>query len=80
MKQINFNLRIPTAQRPTTIFLVYRYKGNRLKLSTGLSILPAYWNSKKQCAKDLREFRESVSINVENTAKVTPLFRAKLTP
>ena len=39
-----FNLRVASAQNETLISLVFRYRGNRLVYSTGLSIHPKDWN------------------------------------
>ncbi|NET37013.1 MAG: tyrosine-type recombinase/integrase [Cyanothece sp. SIO1E1] len=43
-----FNLKSPKAKSETLIFLVFRYRGNRLLYSTSLSIHPKEWNAKIQ--------------------------------
>lgn len=43
-----FNLKAPKSKSETLIFLVFRYRGNRLLYSTGLAIHPKEWNAKTQ--------------------------------
>lgn len=43
-----FNLKAPKSRSETLIFLVFRYRGNRLLYSTGLAIHPKEWNAKTQ--------------------------------
>jgi len=40
---VKFNLKVPKSQKETLIFLVFRYRGQRLLYSTGLTILPSEW-------------------------------------
>ena len=51
MLQPRFNLRNPSSQRPTTIFLFLRRDRRELKLSTRLSVHPKFWNGKTQRVK-----------------------------
>jgi len=51
MPAVNFNLKDPDHKTPTLIYLIFRYKGRKLKSSTKESINPKYWNSKKQRVK-----------------------------
>lgn len=43
-----FNLKSPKAKSHSLIFLVFRYRGNRLLYSTGLTISPSEWNPQTQ--------------------------------
>ncbi len=43
-----FNLKSPNAKSETLIFMVFRYRGQRLLYSTSLAIHPAEWNFKTQ--------------------------------
>ena len=63
MSKVKFNLRKPGAKTPTRIMMVFHYQSDKLRLSTGLSILPKYWNQNKQRAKELMEFYEHTHIN-----------------
>lgn len=63
MSKVRFNLRKPSAKTHTSIIMVFHYQSDKLRLSTGLSILPKYWNQNKQRAKELMEFYEHNHIN-----------------
>lgn len=43
-----FNLKTPKSKSETLIFTVFRYRGQRLLYSTGLTIHPSEWNFKAQ--------------------------------
>ena len=43
-----FNLKKPQAKAETLIYLVYRYRGQKLRYSTQLTILPHEWDFKSQ--------------------------------
>jgi len=45
-----FVLKEPASNRPTPIYLLYRYQNERLKYSTGQTILPALWDANAQQA------------------------------
>jgi len=47
---IKFNPSNPQAKRTTAIYLIYRYKGNRFRYATQLSIKPKDWDLKRQRA------------------------------
>lgn len=51
-----FFLKDSAASSATLIYLVLNYSGKRLKLSTGLSVPPKYWNDKTELVKENREF------------------------
>lgn len=61
MAKYNFNLRDANSEGETPIILVVRWSNNRLKLSTGLTISPKYWETDKkkdnfQRAKRVKQF------------------------
>ena len=61
MGAVNFYLKKPGKAGHSLIFLQFKFLGRRLRFSTGKSILPAEWNSKKQRAKsNTYELSESV--------------------
>lgn len=43
-----FNLKSPKSKTETLIFLVFRYQGQKLLYSTGLTVLPQDWDAKAQ--------------------------------
>lgn len=47
----------------TLIHMIVHVEGNRIKLSTSLTIHPKHWNDNKQRAKELVDFPECKSIN-----------------
>ena len=47
---LNFNLRNPNTERPTSIFAVVYLNGKQHKFSTGVKVYPSQWNKKKQQA------------------------------
>jgi hypothetical protein len=63
----------------TPIFLIYRYKQDRIKLSTGEKIKPKYWNSKDRQAKEIKPLKtelenlnarlSNIKTGVMNTAR-----------
>ena len=61
LPQAKFNLRLPNGKNPTLIYLVYRYRGQRLIYSTEYSVKPKDWDSKKQ-RPILRERRRELMI------------------
>lgn len=46
-----FVLKEPTSDKPTPIYLLYRYQNDRLKYSTGQTITPALWDANQQYAR-----------------------------
>jgi len=63
MANISFYLRREAAKRKTIINLVFTYDGYRMKVSTGESIFPKYWNARSQRARELIEFPQHKKIN-----------------
>jgi integrase len=47
-----FQLRKPTSETETLIFLVYRFQNQKLVYSTGESILPTHWDNETQRAQN----------------------------
>lgn len=67
MLSINFNLKIKDIKSTskTAINLIFNYDSNRLKMGTGLSVLPKYWNFNSQRVKEVMEIPESEEINTQ---------------
>ena len=63
MSKVKFNLRETTSKNDTLIMMILYYDGKRIRLSTGKSINPKYWNKKKNRAKELMEFPNHNSLN-----------------
>ncbi|MFV0364287.1 MAG: tyrosine-type recombinase/integrase [Suipraeoptans sp.] len=64
MADVTFKLRKPSAKTPQIIYLVYRFGQNeKLAYSTGLKILPAYWNKEKMRVRNLVEALDKDLIN-----------------
>jgi integrase len=63
MSKVKYNLRKPNSKSETLIMMIFHFDGDKLRISTGRSIIPVYWNSKKQRAKELMEFKEHYSLN-----------------
>lgn len=47
----------------TAVIAVAYYNGKTVKVGTGESILPKYWNAEKQCARTTQSFREHPEFN-----------------
>jgi site-specific recombinase XerD len=56
MAKFNFYLRDPKANSETPIILFIFYNGTRVKVSTGKSIHPKYWNAVDQSIRSSKEF------------------------
>ena len=65
MLSINFNLKIKDVKSAskTAINLIFNYDSNRLKMGTGLSVIPKYWNFSSQRVKEVMEVPEADEIN-----------------
>jgi len=63
MSKVKFNLRDITSKNDTLIMMIFYYNGKKIRLSTGKSINPKYWNKKKNRAKELMEFPIHNSLN-----------------
>ena len=63
MSKVKFNLREPESKNDTLIMMIFYYNGKKIRLSTGKSINPKYWNKKKNRVKELMEFPIHNSLN-----------------
>jgi len=63
MFTFNFYIKNKKAKSKTIILLFFSYQKDRVKLSTGLSIAPQYWNAKKQRAR--LTFPHAIDFNQE---------------
>ena len=63
MAKINFNLRDSSSKKETVINMVFNFDNQRIKVSTGFSILPIYWNKKTKSVRELMEFPYHAEIN-----------------
>jgi len=70
MSKVKYNLRKPNLKSETVIMMVFHFNSDKLRISTGKSILPKYWNNKKQRAKEIIEYKEHYLLNqhLENQA------------
>jgi|GEM_PF-1946741 len=82
MSKVRFNLK-DANQTETLIFLIYRYDGKRLKMSTDIKINPDHWNHSSQRISERSGFYEYPAYNVilrrlkEATHKAHSYFRLK---
>jgi integrase len=63
MSKVRYNLRNSTSQTETIIFLIFNFDGERLKISTNISIHPKFWNPQKQRIKEQMDFPTHYSLN-----------------
>ena len=63
MANINFNLKNASSKKDTAIYLIFNFDNQRIKVSTGISILPAFWNKKTQRIRESMEFPEHADHN-----------------
>ena len=61
MSYINFNLQSPKSIKPTTINLVFRYNGIKIKLSTGVRTQVKFWNKQTQRIKKVKQKSKAVN-------------------
>lgn len=61
--RIKFYLKRPNEKLPTAIICSIAFSQNRLKIYTGISVDPRYWNSKTHNARQTSSFRQGSSIN-----------------
>lgn len=61
---VNFFLKEPTKEK-TSIQAIIRYKGNRFKLTTGISVEVNYWDKKEHRAKQSKEYPDYEVINIQ---------------
>ena len=65
MSSVKFYLKEDKSKEETFINLIFNYYGNRLKISTGLTIHPKYWSKKNQRARMMMEFPDGEKINTK---------------
>lgn len=64
MANVTFRLRKPNETTPQMIYLVYRFgRNDKLVYSTGLKILPKFWNSEKMRVRNIVEAVKKEIIN-----------------
>lgn len=62
MNTPRFNLRDP-GNPNSLIVMVFRYKGKKVVISTGMSVDTRYWNAIKMRAREVQDYQESVLVN-----------------
>lgn len=65
MATTTFILKEPNLDQETLIFLIFRYKDHRIKLSTGEKINPQFWDKTEQRAKATKKFPEYSEFNAK---------------
>lgn len=60
---VKFYLKRPKAEKETAIYALVNYNNNSIKIYTGESILPKYWNSDNNCARNTPKFSEHPEFN-----------------
>ena len=65
MATTTFILKEPNLDQETLIFLIFRYKDHRIKLSTGEKINPPFWDKAEQRAKATKKFPEYSEFNAK---------------
>ncbi len=76
-KTVRFNLR-DKQESETWIYLVYRFKNNRVVINTGLCVPPKYWNEKAQRMKETANYASYKTVNArldELASITTSLYR-----
>lgn len=63
MATARFVLKEPKGDKETLIYLLFSFKGKRLKYSTGEKILPKFWNKKNQRVKETSKFTQYPEFN-----------------
>lgn len=63
MATVNFYLKEPKSQTDTPIYLVFRYDGQTVKISTGEKINPKFWNGAKGRASQNKQFPQFPEFN-----------------
>ncbi len=63
MGTVNFNLNKVSADTPQTIFMLFRFQGERLKYSTGFAVLPKHWSEERQQVKNVTHVSNKDAIN-----------------
>ena len=63
MARITFNLKEPNAKKESLIYLIYRTKQDKIKLSTGIKIAPSLWNANKHRTRASKSNLELYELN-----------------
>jgi len=63
MASAKFNIKNIHSNTPTIILMIFYYDNSVFKISTKKSILPKYWNSKKNRVRETMEIQDSIEIN-----------------
>ena len=63
MATVKFNLKDNNVTKASVIMLLFNYDNKRLKLSTGYSVPPKYWNNKSQRVREVMEYFGHAEIN-----------------
>ncbi|NVN94888.1 MAG: site-specific integrase [Bacteroidetes bacterium] len=63
MANVTFVLKEPNSKKETLIYMMFSFDNMRLKISTGEKILPFFWNSSKNRAKESKQFPEYPEFN-----------------
>ncbi len=63
MATVKFNLKDNNVTKASVIMLLFNYDNKRLKLSTGYSVPPKYWNNKSQRVREVMEYFGHTEIN-----------------
>jgi hypothetical protein len=61
--RIKFYLKRPDSKTETSIYALVNYEGNSLKIYTGESIIPKYWNAETNGARNTPKFPEHPEFN-----------------
>ena len=64
MNKVKFNLKDRKADE-SLIFLIYRYDGNKFKMSTGIKVKVKHWNDAKQSIREVAGFYEYSGYNAD---------------
>lgn len=72
MAKVNFYLRDASAKIKSQINLMFHWDNQRIKIPTGFSVYPKYWNAKAQRVREVMDFPQYAYINIklENYANV----------
>ena len=76
---LNFNLRQPKADKPTSIFAVVYIKGKQYRFSTGVKVYPHQWNKKKQEAYISLQLSELDNYNNSICNETLTIFKRNFT-
>ncbi len=64
MPSARFNLKNKSQpDKETLIYLIFRYHEKKLKISTGETVLPRYWNYKQQKVREIRSYKKHFDVN-----------------